>query len=394
MRDAVEHLDVAHQDLDLAGGQARVDRLGGARHDVAADGDHELGAQRLGDGVRLRRHGRVEHQLDDAAAVAQVDEDELAVVAAAGDPAGEPHRRADVARLRSSPGYALRQSHAGAAPLLEARAARRRSAAAATSRARAPPCRSRRRTVPVRRLGHAEQHGRSGAAAGGLLQLPLARGRRGPGRPRGARGAGAARAGTPARASSSVNATTYASGAARGRQRLLHDQGDALQAAAEAHAGRRRPAELLDEAVVAAAAADRVLRGAERRRTGTRRWCACSSPGRAPAGSRARAAGRRRRSSPRTPSKWPRQSGHRWSARRGAPSSTARQPCDLAVEGAQRVGVDALAALAAQLGRRAAQVLAQELDVGRAAGRVAHAVDEQAQRSQTRARRRARPAWR
>ena len=68
---------------------------------------------------------------------------------------------------------------------------------------------------------------------------------------------------------------------------------------------------------------------------------------------------------------------------RGASSSTCAAACHLAVEGAQGIGVDALGTLAAQLRAAAPQVLAQQLDVGRTAGGVAHAVDQQAQRSQT-----------
>ena len=40
--------------------------------------------------VRLRRSLRVEHELDDARAVPQVDEDQAAVIATAVHPAGDP----------------------------------------------------------------------------------------------------------------------------------------------------------------------------------------------------------------------------------------------------------------------------------------------------------------
>ena len=81
----------AHGQLDLAGGQRRVDRALLARHQLALGGDHVLGAQRLRGGVRLGRLLRAEHELEQPAAVAQVDEDEPAVVAPAVHPAGHPH---------------------------------------------------------------------------------------------------------------------------------------------------------------------------------------------------------------------------------------------------------------------------------------------------------------
>ena len=48
--------------------------------------DHELAAQLVGDGERLRRVG-IAHDLHEAFAVAQVDEDDAAVVAPAVHPA-------------------------------------------------------------------------------------------------------------------------------------------------------------------------------------------------------------------------------------------------------------------------------------------------------------------
>ena len=71
--------------------------VSGARSTTAAArADHELVAQLVRD-VRGRGRGlRVDHDLDDAALVAQVDEDEPAEVAAPRDPAGERDLAADV----------------------------------------------------------------------------------------------------------------------------------------------------------------------------------------------------------------------------------------------------------------------------------------------------------
>ena len=102
-----EHCRLADRDLDLAGRQARVDRLLAARHDLAADLDHELGTHRLGEMVRLGGERRVEHELHETAAVAQVDEDEVAVVAPPRDPAGERHHASDIgAAQRAGSGVA------------------------------------------------------------------------------------------------------------------------------------------------------------------------------------------------------------------------------------------------------------------------------------------------
>ncbi len=73
--------------LDLARGDLRVDRALVAADDLAGDGDHVLGAQRAGQRVGLGRGLRMEDELQDAGAVAQVDEDQPAEVAAARHPA-------------------------------------------------------------------------------------------------------------------------------------------------------------------------------------------------------------------------------------------------------------------------------------------------------------------
>ena len=92
-RDKFQLVDL---DLDCAGRNVRVDRIGCARHDLAARAHDELGADRVG-GLRcLGRALRVDDELHDAGVVAQVDEDQPAVVAAAPDPAGDRNRTADV----------------------------------------------------------------------------------------------------------------------------------------------------------------------------------------------------------------------------------------------------------------------------------------------------------
>ena len=58
--------------------------------------------------VRLGRRLRVEDELEQPGAVAQVDEDQAAVVAAAVDPAGHARARRPSCSARSSPAHAVR----------------------------------------------------------------------------------------------------------------------------------------------------------------------------------------------------------------------------------------------------------------------------------------------
>jgi hypothetical protein len=89
-----EQLEVAYIELDLAGGHVRVDVLLLARDDRAEGADDVLGAQLLGlcVGVVLG----MEDELDQAAAIAQVDEDQPAVVAPAVHPPGHAQLLSDV----------------------------------------------------------------------------------------------------------------------------------------------------------------------------------------------------------------------------------------------------------------------------------------------------------
>ena len=91
----VEHLDAGGGNLDLARGHVGVDGLGGTAPDDALDAKDPLGAGAVGGFVGLGVL-RVDHDLDDAVRVTEVDEDEATVVAAAVDPAGDAHGAAIV----------------------------------------------------------------------------------------------------------------------------------------------------------------------------------------------------------------------------------------------------------------------------------------------------------
>ena len=95
-RRAGDELELVDLDLDLAGREVRVHRLGRARDDFARRAKDEL----VADLVRLLRGLwaalGVDHELRDAGLVAKVDEDQPAVVAAARRPAGDRDRPADV----------------------------------------------------------------------------------------------------------------------------------------------------------------------------------------------------------------------------------------------------------------------------------------------------------
>ena len=91
---AVEHRDGAGQHLDLAGGQAVVDRFGGTVAHRALHLEHRFVAQVFSDGEGVCAEVGIHRDLHAAAAVAQVDEDHSTVVAAAIHPAAELHRLA------------------------------------------------------------------------------------------------------------------------------------------------------------------------------------------------------------------------------------------------------------------------------------------------------------
>src|SRR5256886_4470523 len=85
-------------ELDLAGRQVRVDGVRRPGDHLALGLEHELVANSVSLLRRLGRAFRVDDELADPGLVAQVDEDQPAVVAAASDPAGECVTLADVAR--------------------------------------------------------------------------------------------------------------------------------------------------------------------------------------------------------------------------------------------------------------------------------------------------------
>ena len=111
---AVEHLRVVDEDLDLAGGELGVHRVVAA---VAHDAVHEdgpLGTHGLGDleGVAVGVLG-VEVDLRDALTVAQVAEDQAAVVAATAHPTGEGNLLADIGGAELATGAGVHGMHVG-----------------------------------------------------------------------------------------------------------------------------------------------------------------------------------------------------------------------------------------------------------------------------------------
>ena len=203
----------------------------------------------------------MEDELDDAGAVAQVDEDQAAVVAAAVDPAGDPGLGVDpVGEHLAAPGVAVavRAQSAGASLTLSSgqlldrpcRGRPARCSPLSMSRSCAEPSAS--------RMSDA-----AGADPVGVLELALeaAAGR---GRPRPRARRCAARSPAPAPAARCPSSATATKASRPGSASLLVErQQDPLDPRRPADRRRRRPAELLDQAVVAAAAADLRL-GAER----------------------------------------------------------------------------------------------------------------------------------
>ena len=88
------HIQDSDLELDLAGRQARVHRAGLAQHHVAGHGDHALRPQRFGLGEG-RAAGRKD-ALGQAVMVAQINEQQSAMVALGVDPARKAGRLAGV----------------------------------------------------------------------------------------------------------------------------------------------------------------------------------------------------------------------------------------------------------------------------------------------------------
>ena len=217
----------------------------------------------------------MEDELDDAGAVAQVDEDQPAVVAAAVDPAGDPDLGVDpVGQHLAAPGVAVlvrsqrrrgrahpRQSFIALRPVRWRRSRLRcRSTGRGLRRSRPPAAR---RVFMSRSWVDAvglEDQDVAGADPVGVLELALeaAAGEVDLGRQPGVAQLDGERHRPLALAESSAIATK----ASRPGRRLLlvERQQDPLDPGRPADRRRRRPAELLDQAVVAAAAADLRLR--------------------------------------------------------------------------------------------------------------------------------------
>src|SRR3972149_846980 len=110
----VQDLEPADLDLHFSRGQLRVLRAGRAALDGALDGQHELGADFLGRGMGLTAGRGVEDALGQPLPVAQVHEDQPAVVS---PPEGPPHERHGLADV-SGPEFS---AHMGPAPSAERR---------------------------------------------------------------------------------------------------------------------------------------------------------------------------------------------------------------------------------------------------------------------------------
>ena len=90
-RAVVEDAQLGGLDLDFAGRHLGIDGVLVAQAHLAHRGHNVLRPHLLALGVAFGRELLVEHHLDDAAAVAQVEEDQVAVVAAAVYPAHHNH---------------------------------------------------------------------------------------------------------------------------------------------------------------------------------------------------------------------------------------------------------------------------------------------------------------
>ena len=88
--------ELVHLQLDLAGRQVRVDGVGRPRRDLALGAEHELVPDLVRDLRRLGSALGVDHELRKPALVAEVDEDEPAVVAPLGRPAREREALTDL----------------------------------------------------------------------------------------------------------------------------------------------------------------------------------------------------------------------------------------------------------------------------------------------------------
>ena len=104
-----ENLHIGCPDLDFTGGQFRVDRLGRAGDDPAVetdDGFDPPAVQSL-----IERALRIDDDLRDAVVVAQVDENDAAVVADAVNPPRDPDLFADLGLAKLPAGVGAIDAH-------------------------------------------------------------------------------------------------------------------------------------------------------------------------------------------------------------------------------------------------------------------------------------------
>ena len=275
-RRAREDLELLGLDLDLAGRHRRVDRLGRARARPRPRAwiTNSLRSACATSAACGRVLG-VDHDLEQALLVAEVDEDEPAVVAAGRDPAGDGHASAPRRRPQRAAALVAPRGHA---------------AERSQRGPRAPPTG---RPAPGRRIGRAVGAARSTSvarpAAARLRQLALQRAAG----VVGVAGDARARRSSPSAASTcsrGAPSTTKKTSMPRRRRRPAPSRSSASSSrsmpAPNPIPGVGGPPICLDEAVVAAAAADRRVRRSPRARR-TRTSCACSSRARARASGRA-----------------------------------------------------------------------------------------------------------
>ena len=95
-----EDLYVGDGELDLAGVELGVDRIGRAGGDPPGHRDHAFEPQR----VRRREERRrdIDHALRDAVMIAQIDKKELSMIALAMHPPGQPRRLAGIGQAQGS----------------------------------------------------------------------------------------------------------------------------------------------------------------------------------------------------------------------------------------------------------------------------------------------------
>ena len=156
--------------------------------------------------------------------------------------------------------------------------------------------------------------------------------------------------------------------------------------------GRRRAAERLDQTVVAAAAADRVLGRRRAPPPGTRRWCACSSRARGRGAARCGSRCRPRSARPAPGRSGPPPRADSWSSSRGASATTSWLAARF--ESSTRMGCVSTFSRSSgsSSSRRSARNDAQPVDVAGPVGRRADRVESQVDLAQAERRGRSRRA--